>query len=110
MVSPGSTKPAKAEYSPSGKRVLCPIRQCSPPLASLKIGSMIATGSVRGKCSAAQATHTPIAAIGKIGGAAAIGTETMPLVPIDQGLGLAQDGGVRIGQDKGRGAQIAELA
>ena len=57
---------------------------------------MITTGSVRGKCSAPQLraergdSRRRISAVAR----AAIGTEAVPLVPVDQRLGLAGDGGV----------------
>ena len=47
--SPGSKKPAKAENMPLGQMAWRPKRQRSP-----KTGSMITTGSVRGKCSPLQ--------------------------------------------------------
>ena len=52
-VSPGSTKPASAEYIPFGNMRWRARRHFSP-----KVGSMIATGSTRGKCSALHAGQT----------------------------------------------------
>ena len=49
-VSPGSTKPAKSEYIPSGQACERPIRTLFPCVIS-----MITTGSVRGKCERLQA-------------------------------------------------------
>jgi hypothetical protein len=45
MVSPGSMKPARQAYIPGAKIGLRPMTQQLP-----LITSMIATGSVRGKC------------------------------------------------------------
>ena len=53
MVSPGSRKPASADHMPLGQTFWRPIRQRSPIT-----GSMITTGSVRGKCSALQDGQT----------------------------------------------------
>ncbi len=46
MLSPGSMNPARAEKRPGGHEAWRPSRQRSP-----WVGSMITTGSVRGKCS-----------------------------------------------------------
>src|ERR1700736_1842011 len=48
-LSPGSTKPAKVEYIPSGQEDCRPRRQQSPLCTN-----MIVAGSVRGKCFVAQ--------------------------------------------------------
>ena len=53
MLSPGSRKPARAEYILLGQAAWRPTRHWSPFTAS-----MITTGSVRGKCSALQDGHT----------------------------------------------------
>src|SRR5580692_9186542 len=53
IVSPGSMKPASAENMPGGKCRPRPTRHASPCVAN-----MIATGSVRGKCSVLQAAQT----------------------------------------------------
>ena len=83
---------------------------CGPPgMRSPRSGSMITTGSVRGKCSAPQAGHSAaIAAIHQLRGMAAIGAEAVALVPVQQRLGLAGDGGVARRQHKGGGAHFRE--
>ncbi len=55
-------------------------------------------------------TQPTIAAILCRGLRAAIGTETVTAMPVDQGLGLAGDGGVGFGQHKGGSAHVAKFA
>ena len=55
-------------------------------------------------------TNAAITAIGKMGEGAAIGTEAMALMPVDQRLGLTQNSGVGIGKKLGCGPHIAKLA
>jgi len=55
---------------------------------------------------AAAKAQAAIATVLELGGMAAVGAEAMALVPVQQRLGLAGDGGVARRQDKGAGAHF----
>ena len=84
--SPGSQKPARHDHMVCGKRGERPSTQRSPA-----IGSMMTTGSVRGKCSAlqtGQSRRQPACTSSVVG--AAIATEAMARVPAEHRLGLGE--------------------